>query len=180
MPAAQANVTGSNVHFLGSSTTPSMTPSFASHVASVAACTAASLLCAHVRAGRLEQRLLVPHEAGEKMRPVVCRRTHQHAVVVARKTLYLHQCLTSAVRARAEIRMLDLSTVKCPDDVFGTRSLKMLTAPAKIDDLLRMARREVGGAADVTRIRGAAGVAAPKGVCDAAVVDCSSIAALTC
>src|SRR4030095_1811697 len=112
------------------------------------------------------------------MRPVVCRRADQHAVVVARKTLDLHQCLTSAVRARAEIRVLDGSPVKGGDDVLRARGLKMFRAPAKVHDLLWVARCEIRGAANMSRISRAAGIAAPQCIRDAAIVDRSGVTAL--
>src|SRR5438128_2651434 len=69
---------------------------------------------------------------------------------------------------------------KRPDEFLGARRLEMLREPAVIGDLLRMAWCEVCRAADMARIRRAASVAAPECVCDAAVVNRSSVAALPC
>ena len=107
------------------------------------------------------------------------RRADQHAVVVVGEALDLHQRLAAAVRARAEIRVLDSLAVERPDDVLGARGLEMLCPPAEVGDLLWMAGREVRGAAHMTGIRGTAGIAAPERVGDAAVVDSSRVAAFT-
>ena len=112
------------------------------------------------------------------MRPVVRRRADEDAVVVLGEALDLHQRLAAAVRAGAEVRMLDRLAVEGADDVLRARGLQVLAAPAEVGDLLRMAGGEVGGAADVAGIGRAAGVAAAQSAADAAVVDRAGVAAL--
>src|SRR5437762_10171545 len=54
----------------------------------------------------------------------------------------------------------------------------MLCAPAKVHDLLRVARCEIRGAAHMSRISRAAGIAAPQRVRDTTIVDRAGVAAL--
>src|SRR5687767_4347402 len=106
------------------------------------------------------------------------RRANDHTVEVLGEALELHHCLAAAIRARAEIRVPDAIAVKCADDLFRARGLKVMCAPAEVDDLFRVPWRKVGGPADMPGIRGAACVAAPQGVGYAGIVDHACEAAL--
>src|SRR5205085_10397504 len=103
------------------------------------------------------------------MRPVMGRGADQHSIVVLGKTLDLHPCRASAVRAGAEVGMGNPPAIERANEILRARRLQVLGAPAEVGDLLGMAGREVGGPAGMSGVRRAAGIAASQRVGDAAV-----------
>ena len=79
-------------------------------------------------------------------------RADNDAVIVLGKALELHQRLAAAVRARAEIRVLDALAGECSDNFLRTHGLQMLPTPTEIDDLLWVPRCEICVTADMAGI----------------------------
>src|SRR6185437_13899996 len=126
----------------------------------------------------VEQRLLVPDEAGEEVGPGVGWRADDDAVEIVGEALRLHQRLAAAVRATGEIGALRALPGEGGDDRLRVVGRLLEGAVAEIDDPFRMAQSEKREPARRVSVIGrGAGIAAPDRLREAGIADTAAEAA---
>src|SRR5579871_1124515 len=109
------------------------------------------------------------------MRPEICRRSGDDAVIVFGISLRLHQGLATAVGAACKISLLRIFSVKGMNDGFGLYGHLVDAAISEIDDLLLMSQRpgSIRGTPTMSGVGRCRGIAAPhcahqRWICDGA------------